>query len=161
MKSLVTTQERQWLLELIAQESLSVRSFGQLLQQEQDLLLANQIDALPPVLEEKNTLAKSLQSLIDQRVMFCQRKGVATALKDVLAAFQEDTEIFPALEQLYESAKQVAEQNRLNGLQIAERMKYNYQALAILNQANERPQLYDRAGHTHASMGSGRSLGSA
>lgn len=154
-------QDRQQLLNLTQAELELLPGFLDLLQQEQNALCENRVDLLPQLVSDKAELARQLQTHVDERVMFSSERGLPHALPHAESAFASDPELGPMFVRLHAMARQAAQLNDSNGEQINTLMRHNYQALNVLNQAADRPQVYDRAGHTRSVTGSGRQLGSA
>jgi flagella synthesis protein FlgN len=148
------------LARLIQDEHAGLQGFVALLQKEQALLIAGQIDALTTLAEEKTTRYRSLQRLSDERIMMFARVGAKVSnenIRAVLGASPEGLGMWDAVVALAGEAK---ERNRINGQLITERLQNNQQALTTLLAAAEHPQIYGPDGQSRPTASS-RNLGSA
>ncbi|HEY8606456.1 MAG TPA: flagellar protein FlgN [Noviherbaspirillum sp.] len=129
-----------------------------LLQQEQDCLVAADLDALGALAEEKTRLLARLGELAQAR----QRALAAAGLEDSEAGMQACLKAAPAAvraewDALMDIARDGKELNRVNGLLIGQHMARNNAALNAL-QGGDAPagQLYGPDGQSASSGGSRR-----
>jgi flagella synthesis protein FlgN len=149
------------LLAAMAEERAAVRSFVDLLQQEQNLLTENSIDPLMMLAEQKSTRAAQLGELAEVRhrlMLACLPELTAPA---ILAWFKvnsaESLVLWQEISTLAEQARQL---NHINGELIQMKLRHNQQLLTALSRAVNQANLYGPDGQTNFSAGGGRSLGS-
>lgn len=150
---------------LIADEGLILRSFVELLQQEEQLLTKGNIDELAPLIEEKGRLASLLGQLAEQRNKILattgyspDRAGIQTWLAQSSSPAQALQETKSHWEDILSLAAQARSLNETNGQLIGNRLQHNQQTLNALLTASNKATLYGPDGQTHAS-GNGRSFG--
>lgn len=143
---------------LLAEESDVLRRFLTLLEREQALLAAGDVDALAALAPEKSAFAEQLAHLAQRResqlaAAKCPRMGdwLARPGNGGLAA---------AWQQLLGLAAQAKALNETNGSLIALRLQHNQQALATLLAATNQAMTYGPDGQQRT-PGGGRNLGSA
>jgi flagella synthesis protein FlgN len=137
-----------------------VRRFIAVLENEQQILISGDADSLLPLAEQKSKLATQLSGLAEQRQqMLTKTESTLTTMAAWLATLSDPAPA-AAWQTLLELAGQARELNTLNGKLIAERMRHNQQALAILLSAGGKAALYGPDGQTRMT-GGGRPLGSA
>lgn len=147
---------------LLRDEAVTLNDFVALLQQEQEALAKGRLDELLPLAKGKSELALRLSMLDDERL----RAVGATAGSDhgqAMAAWlasSTDAGLAPTWQALLVSAAKARDLNATNGKLIAERMRHNQQALAVLLAASDAASLYGPDGQPRLGS-SGRPLGSA
>ena len=145
---------------LIQDERTGLQGFIALLQKEQALLIAGQIDALTTLAEEKTVRYRSLQRLSDERTMMFARLGAKVTSENMRAVLGASPENLKAWDEVVALAGEAKERNRVNGKLITERLQNNQQALTTLLAAAEHPQIYGPDGQSRPTASS-RNLGSA
>jgi flagellar biosynthesis protein FlgN len=118
----------------LGEEITACKALLQLLQQEQDHLVAADIDALGALTEEKSRLLGRLNELARQR----QRALVAAGFEGSEAGMEAFLQNAPAaarsaFDELMEIARQGKELNRVNGMLIGQHMSRNQAALNALH----------------------------
>ncbi|MFA6970913.1 MAG: flagellar protein FlgN [Gallionella sp.] len=149
------------LLKALSEELLAVRSFVELLQQEQELLTENSIDQLLVVAEKKSARAIALNDLAE----ICRRlleQSAPSADNAIIQSWFETNcrEGLPLWQEIRALANQSRQLNQINGELIQMKLRHNQQTLTALTRAVSQANLYGRDGQTNFSAGSGRSLGS-
>jgi flagellar biosynthesis protein FlgN len=148
------------LARLVQDEHAGLQGFVALLQKEQALLIAGQIDALTTLAEEKTTRYRSLQHLSDERIMMFARVGAKVSNDNIRAVLGASPESLRMWDEVVALAGEAKERNRINGQLITERLQNNQQALTTLLAAAEHPQIYGPDGQARPTASS-RNLGSA
>lgn len=126
------------------------------LQQEQQALVAGNIDQLSPLLEQKTTLAGNLNRFAEQRQRLIRAAGLPnnrSGLETWLSKQTLDTrtrEDWNTLLTLSATAQAI---NETNGKLIATRIQHNQQALNVLLSAANQTALYGPDGQTKSSGG--------
>ncbi|MFT3758727.1 flagella synthesis protein FlgN [Thauera sp.] len=152
--------DQQRLALLIEAESMQLGEFLAILEREENLLVAGDIDALVSIANDKNERYRQLQRLHDERTRLLARMGHGisdTAIRKVCANLPR---VLARWDEVIERARQARDRNALNGQLILERMSNNQAALTVLLSAANHPQLYDADGLAKPT-GGGRILGSA
>lgn len=147
------------LLTALSDERDALRSFVELLQQEQGLLMENGVDELLLLAERKSADALRINELTDNRLLRLKKfvpepDGIHDWLERNSA---QGLEIWLEIRRLAEAAMQL---NHVNGELIQMKLRYNQQSLTALTRAVNQANLYGPDGQTNFSPGSGRSLGS-
>ena len=144
----------------IAQERDATRNFIDILEQEQHVLQQTDVSLLLPLAKEKASQAQQLTRLADARNQWLakhgysrDRSGMERGLKD--SDCPGATDAWQELLQLAETASQL---NKINGVLIAQRLRYNHQALTVLQAATHSAGLYGSDGQPQLFSG-GRQLG--
>jgi flagella synthesis protein FlgN len=149
------------LLAALTEELRVVRSFTELLKQEQGLLTENSIDQLPELAEKKSTHALQLNEVAEGRRRLLQK---SLPVLDITAIQTWLTNNCPQGLALWQEIRAMAEQaqllNHINGELIQMKLRHNQQALTVLSNAVNKANLYGPDGQTNFAPGSGRSLGS-
>ena len=148
------------LARLIQDERAGLQDFVALLQKEEALLIAGQIDALTTLAEEKTTRYRSLQRLSDERIMMFARVGAKVSNENIRAVLGASPESLRMWDEVVTLAGEAKERNRINGQLITERLQNNQQPLTTLLAAAEHPQIYGPDGQSRPTASS-RNLGSA
>ncbi|MBL8393757.1 MAG: flagellar protein FlgN [Candidatus Accumulibacter sp.] len=123
------------LLPLIEAEIATVRSFVELLEQEQQMLIDGSVDQMMELLPRKNLLGTRLTEFADQRSQVLAAAGLSAdrvGLDAWFASHTEETGTRTAWSVLLSLARQARELNRVNGEVIELRMQHNSQALDVL-----------------------------
>jgi flagella synthesis protein FlgN len=144
----------------IVQERDATRNFIGILEQEQHALQQADVSLLLPLTKEKSSQAQQLTRLADARNEWLakrgysrDRSGMERGLKDCNSPGAADA--WGELLQLAETASQL---NKINGVLIAQRLRYNHQALTVLQAATHSAGLYGSDGQPQLFSG-GRQLG--
>ena len=148
------------LAQLILDERRGMEGFVALLQREEALLVAGQIDALAMLAEEKTTLYRALQRLSDERVMMFARVGAKVSDENIRIVLANAPEALAAWSEVVDLAADAKAHNQVNGRLITERLQNNQQALSTLLAAAEHPQIYGPDGQSRPTAAS-RNWGSA
>ena len=152
--------ELQRLAGLIDSEAALLRAFVALLEREEALLIAGEADALFALTDEKTDRYRRLQRLHEDRALLLgrmARPATEASIRELCASLPDTLAYWDEIREL---AREAQRRNALNGKLVAERMRHNQAALAVLLTAADRPQLYD-AGGMARTTGAGRHLGSA
>lgn len=142
-------------------EVAALQQFLQLLHAEQDALNEGSIDKLQEISRLKSDQVVALSQLSAGHF---PNLRTPDAVKDEVAEFirKSDSDgrhgLAKSWEMLLDLAKEAHRLNQHNGAMIAAQLKYNQQALAILQEAAKQSTLYGPDGHAQ-SLGSGRQLG--
>lgn len=147
------------LLKTLSEELSQVRSFVELLQQEQGLLMENSVDLLLELAEQKSAQAVRLNELTESRR---QLMAIPATDHDSIRAWFETEckEGLPTWQEINTLAQQAALLNHINGELIQMKQRLVQQSLTALTRAVSQANLYGPDGQTSFSPGSGRSLGS-
>ncbi|KIO49217.1 flagella synthesis protein FlgN [Nitrosospira sp. NpAV] len=144
----------------IARERDETRSFIDLLEREQRALRQADVSSLLTLAREKAQQAQQLIRLADTRNRWLEtlgctrdRNGMEEGLQRCGSADATDT--WRELLQLAETASQL---NKINGILIGQRLRYNQQALSVLQAATRSAGLYGADGQPTLFSG-GRQLG--
>lgn len=144
----------------IARERDETQNFIDLLEREQRALRQADVSSLLTLAKEKAQQARQLIQLADTRnrwlaTLGCtrDRNGMEQGLQSYGGAGAADT--WRELLQLAETASQL---NKINGILIGQRLRYNQQALSVLQAATRSAGLYGADGHPTLFSG-GRRLG--
>jgi len=143
----------------LASECEATRDFIGLLQREQRTLQQADISALITLANEKTHRMQQLIQMADMRnhwlATLCHAGG-RTSMEQVLLNYPAATGVWKELLQLSEVAAQL---NKINGVIVDQRLRYNQQALAVLQAATSRnSDLYGSDGQPRPFSG-GRRLG--
>lgn len=152
---------------LLADELDALRAFVALLEQEQESLVAGQVDALLGLIEQKSVLATRLGDCSTRREAALGQMGLPAGragMEAWLASAPPAAESRQQWNELLPLAATARELNELNGKLIGTRLQHNQQALTALLGAAEQAMTYGPDGHTQlggGGSGGGRSRGSA
>jgi len=146
---------------LLKAEIEALQNFLLILQSEHQALTEGQIDKLTEFSRLKSEQAVQLSQLSASHPL--TRGGDEPPARDITETIREmDADgkhgLMKLWEKLMDLAKQARYQNQLNGAMIEAQMKYNQQALAILQEAAKQSSLYGPDGHAQT-IGAGRQLG--
>lgn len=150
-------------LPTVNSEVAALGTFIALLESEQGMLIAGEVDGLLELVGQKNGLAAELAALASRRTRLLAASGLASDRAGVLAwfdAYPGETRARTAWASLLTLANQARELNRVNGELIQVRMQSNAQALEILLSSNTSASLYGPDGQS-TPVGCGRISDSA
>lgn len=148
------------LLTALTEELRVVRSFADLLRQEQRLLTENGIDQLPALAEQKSTYALQLNEISEGRRRLLQKS--LPVLENAAIQVWLTKNCTPGLvlwQEIRVMAEQAQQLNHINGELIQMKLRHNQQTLTVLSNAVNKANLYGPDGQTSFTPGSGRSLG--
>ena len=137
-------------------ELVALREFIAALQQEQQALIAGDIEKLSPLVEEKTRLAASLNRYSEQRQRLIRAAGLPNDRSGLEAWLErqplqaQDRANWKKLLALTGEAQAL---NESNGKLIAMRIQHNQQALNVLLSAANQTSLYGPDGQTKPSGG--------
>jgi flagellar biosynthesis protein FlgN len=144
----------------IAEERDATRKFIDVLEQEQHLLQQTDVSLLLSLAKEKAVQAQQLIRLADARNQWLQklgyprdRSGMERGITDCNCPGATD-----AWHELLQLAKTASQLNKINGTLITQRLRYNHQALTVLQAATHTAGLYGSDGQPQL-FSSGRQLG--
>ena len=147
----------------LSDELATLRNFVTILQQEQQALVAGDLERLTQLVKDKTDLAAHLGQFAEQR----SRMLAATSLppdragmERWLARLAPSDSAHAAWKDLVSLSSEAQALNESNGKLIAMRMQHNQQALNVLLAASNQAALYGPDGQTKPS-GGGRLFGSA
>lgn len=148
----------------LSEEQKAARTLIDLLNQEQALLIAADIDALPMVTERKAPVVALMSELATRRHRALAGTGLPASeagMQEWVAARQNGKPLHGvagvAWNVLLAMARQAQEINRINGLLITTHLSRNQAALSVLRVQNGSGNLYGPDGQS-ASRGMGRGL---
>ncbi|MDO8349530.1 MAG: flagellar protein FlgN [Gallionella sp.] len=148
------------LLTALTEELRVVRSFADLLRQEQRLLTENGIDQLPALAEQKSTYALQLNEISEGRRRLLQKSLPVLENAAIQAWLTKNCAPGLALwQEIRVMAEQAQQLNHINGELIQMKLRHNQQTLTVLSNAVNKAHLYGPDGQTSFTPGSGRSLG--
>ena len=137
-------------------ELAALGEFTAVLQQEQQALVAGDIDKLIPIVEEKTRLAASLNRFAEQRQRLISAAGLPNDRKGLeawLAGQPLKTQDRTDWKKLLALTAEAQTLNDSNGKLIAMRIQHNQQALNVLLTAANQTALYGPDGQTKSSGG--------
>lgn len=137
-------------------EADAVERFADLLRQEQQTLASGDVDALAPLIQQKNAVAAELTRLAQQRNALLAAEGLApdrSGIEAWCAQHPANTEVRAAWSRILLLASNARELNRVNGELIQIRMQHNAQGLEALLGASRSLELYGPDGQTAAQSG--------
>jgi flagella synthesis protein FlgN len=139
-------------------ECEATRTFIEILRREQSALRQAEVSILLPLAQEKAHQAQQLAQLSEARRRWLvmhdhptDRSGVENGLRN----FPGAAKAWQELVQLAETASQL---NKINGNLVGQRLRYNQQAIAALQEATHSTGVYGCDGHAQPFSG-GRQLG--
>lgn len=136
----------------LSEENKAARSLLQLLQQEQDRLVAAEIDGLPELTEEKAKVVARLTELATIRHNALASAGFE-AKESGMKAWLEKTAsntINKSWTELLSMVRRAKEMNRTNGLLINKHMVRNQQAITVLRGTPQGGNFYGPDGQARA-----------
>lgn len=142
----------------IARERDATRDFIDVLEREQHALQQADVALLPSLEKEKAQQAQQLAQLAEARNQWLAKLGYTrdrTGMERGLETFPAAAEAWQELLQLAETASQL---NKINGILINQRLRYNQQALSVLQAATRGTGLYGADGQPRL-FSAGRQLG--
>lgn len=137
-------------------ELAALREFTALLQQEQQALVAGDIEKLTPLIEEKSRLATGLNRFAEQRQRLMSAAGMPhnrAGLEAWLARQPLDAKDRGGWKTLLALTEEAQTLNATNGKLIAMRLQHNQQALNVLLSAANQATLYGPDGQTKPTGG--------
>lgn len=149
--------------DIVKSEVSAVREFIEKLNQEQQALIAGEVELLSTLAEEKTALATQLNQFAERRHQLLSTAGLPAGRAGMESWLAEKTTSQASLqewEQLLALASQAREINETNGKLIGTRLQHNQQTLNALLEANNKATLYGPDGQTRSSAG-GRHFGAA
>lgn len=144
------------LLRTLQTEADAVARFADLLRQEQNTLATGDVDALTPLIQQKNSVAAELTAFAQQRNALLAAEGLApdrAGIEDWCARHPANTDVSTAWSRILLLARDARELNRVNGELIQIRMQHNAQGLEALLGASRSLELYGPDGQTAAHSG--------
>lgn len=148
---------------MIGDELAALRGFVAVLQQEQQALVAGELDRLMPLVKEKTELAARLGQFAEQRTQMLSAAALPpdrAGMESWLARLAPADSAHAAWKSLLSLNAEAQALNESNGKLIAMRMQHNQQALNVLLAAANQATLYGPDGQTKPS-GGGRLFGAA
>lgn len=149
------------LVSALSEERVAVQEFVGLLQEEQRLLTANDIDPLLALVERKSAQALRLNELSNICRRHLEKISAALDHREIEAWLEthckQGLPIWHEVRTLAAQAKQI---NDVNGELIMMKSRYNQQTFAALCGAVDQANLYGSDGKSSFTTGTGRSLGS-
>lgn len=135
----------------LAEELEAARALSKLLKQEQDLLIAADIDNLAALVQQKASLIARMSEYAAKRLDALTQAGHAadeTGMQQWLdSPACTDRNVKKAWDELLANIRAAKEMNRTNGLMIGTHMSRNQATLQVL-QGNQSGQVYGRDGQT-------------
>lgn len=147
----------------LSDELAALRSFVAILQQEQQALVAGDLDRLMPLVVEKTDLAARLGQFAEQRSQMLAAASLPpdrSGMEMWLARLAPADTAHASWKILLTLTSEAQALNESNGKLIAMRMQHNQQALNVLLAAANQATLYGPDGQTKTTSG-GRLFGSA
>lgn len=145
---------------LIEAEFTQLRRFMDVLEREEALLVAGDIDALQALTAEKTEIFQQLQRQHDARALLLGSERLPNEDASVRSVCKGAPATLARWDATLALAREARARNQINGKLINERMKNNQAGLSVLLTAAQAPQLYDASGAARPA-GRGRHLGSA
>ncbi|WP_374401370.1 flagella synthesis protein FlgN [Niveibacterium sp.] len=145
---------------LLAEVSGQLERFVRLLEDEHELLITGQIEALLSLAEDKTAAVRQLQQAENARALLLSRSGIdarAGKIAEFIAQLPEQTQ--RAWRHYLDLAARAQQLNLRNGEFIRDQLRANQQAMSVLL-ASTGPSLYDADGVTSSRPG-GRLFGRA
>jgi flagella synthesis protein FlgN len=148
--------------ELLRDETAALHDFIAVLQEEQTALANGHLEQLLPLAKSKGELAGRLSALDEERLRAIGASAASDRAQRMTTWLGSSTDptLAAAWSVLLGLAATARELNATNGNLIAERIRHNQQALAVLLDTGD-ASLYGPDGQTRLGGGSGRALGSA
>lgn len=148
---------------LLVEEAAALRGFVSLLEQEQQALVAGEVDRLLQMAEEKSAGFAHLADLCETRNRALAAESLPPDRPGIEAWCERHPEFADtrqAWRDLLALTTKAREINRVNGQLIGARLAGNQQALSVLLAAANQAALYGPDGQAQP-LGSGRSFGAA
>lgn len=145
---------------LLAEVSGQLERFVRLLEDEHELLVTGQVEALLGLAEDKTAAVRQLQQAENARALLLSRSGIdarASQMAEFTAQLPEQTQ--RAWRHYLDLAARAQQLNFRNGEFIRDQLRANQQAMSVLL-ASTGPSLYDAGGITSTRPG-GRLFGQA
>lgn len=139
-------------------ECEATRNFIEILRREQLALKQAEVSILLPLAQEKAQQAQHLAQLSEARRRWLFTHGHATDRSGVESGLRNFPDAAKAWQELVQLAETASQLNRINGNLVGQRLRYNQQAIAALQEATHFTGVYGCNGHTQPFSG-GRQLG--
>lgn len=139
----------------MSKECEAIERFVQLLVAEQEILKKGDIDALAEFSEQKSMSANELNQYANVRSEWLIKQGLTANRQGMETWCKKNPTQKDVIElwgKVLELATRAHQCNRVNGEMISLRMKFNEQAIALLNQGKNTLSLYGSDGHSSSLM---------
>ena len=141
-------------MDFLQQEQAALDGFINLLQQEQEALVAANVEKLQSLSELKQKHSELLSNMAQQRVATLERAGFKSDAAGVPAWLtSQPASVKEFWKKLLESAQIAQQLNQTNGRLIQTHMQHNQQALSALMNAANRADVYGADGQPRAGSG--------
>lgn len=151
------------LADLLESEAREAAAFVELLNKEQAMLVAGNVDGLLPLIDQKGAFTAKLGDLADARERIINQAGAGSGragMETYLSRQPTDKVLRSRWEALLAVAGEAQALNQTNGKLIRLHLQHNQQAMNALMAAANQATTYGPDGHQRPA-GSGRFLGSA
>ena len=146
-------------MDFLQQEQAALDGFINLLQQEQEALVAANVEKLQSLSELKQKHSELLNGMMQQRVAMLEREGFNPDAAGVAAWLAgQPASVAESWKKLLESAQTAQRLNQTNGKLIQTHMQHNQQALATLMNAANRADVYGADGQPRIGAGSAQRI---
>jgi flagella synthesis protein FlgN len=125
----------------ITAERDATQDFIRVLQREQGILQGSDVAALLPLSKEKGSQAQRLVELAGERSRWIESLGYSRDHAGMERALQAYPAAAGAWRDLLQLAQTASELNKINGILVNQRLRYNRQALAALQGMTQSPGL--------------------
>lgn len=142
----------------ITRECDATRDFIDLLKREQHALQQADVSLLPPLEKEKAQQAQQLARLADARHRWLAKLGHTQDRLGIERGLETCPAAADAWRELLQLAETASQLNKINGILIHQRLRYNQQALSVLQAATRGTGLYGSDGQPRL-FSAGRQLG--
>ncbi|MEZ0238659.1 MAG: flagella synthesis protein FlgN [Methylophilaceae bacterium] len=141
-------------MDFLQQEQAALDGFINLLQQEQEALVAANVEKLQSLSELKQKHSELLNNLAQQRVATLERAGFKSDAAGVAAWLaSQPASVKESWKKLLEGAQVAQQLNQTNGKLIQTHMQHNQQALSALMNAANRADVYGADGQPRTGPG--------
>jgi flagellar biosynthesis protein FlgN len=137
-------------------ERCAMRAFVTLLEQEQQILLGTDIDALLELVDKKNAVIADIVRLSQARRLSFSASDTESKSEDALRLIAPDA--LPVWREIRQLAARSQHLNQTNGQLIQTRLRQNQQTLTVLHNAADSVSLYGSDGQPNLPS-AGRTLG--
>lgn len=134
----------------------AMRTFVDLLEREQQILLGTDIDALLELVDKKNGVIADIVRLAQTRRQTFAASDTEAKTEEALSVIAPDA--LPTWKEIRQLAARSQQLNQTNGQLIQTRLRQNQQTLTVLHNAADSVSLYGSDGQPNISA-SGRTLG--
>lgn len=150
------------MLAALTNERDSLRDFVDLLEREQSALVQNLADQLLKLAEQKSAAALVLTGLVEARHLLLKQNLPELSPASIQTWLQTHNKAaWPIWQELRGLAERARLLNQNSGDLIQMKLRYNQQALAVLNNAANKANLYGPDGQPNFAVGSGKPIASA